>query len=267
MDAVITSASNPAVKMVRKLISSAKSRREINQFVAEGIHLTKSFLESGGQPVLLICAVSAMQNQEIIELVESASARGTDVLVFTDSLFESIASVHAPVGVMMVFSPVRSEWLNQPLSENALLLEAVQDPGNLGTILRTAAAVGVSQVLLSPDSASPWSPKALRAGMGAQFSLAVHEGCDLRAIAKEASIPVLATALALDGVLLYDIDLSTPVAWVLGNEGQGVSKELAELASERVMIPQVQSAVESLNVSAAAAVCLYEQYRQASQRS
>lgn len=261
-DMVITSTNNQKVKLVRKLMSSAKFRHEMNQFVAEGIHLANSFLDSGGRPGMLVCSVSALQNQEVIKLVESASVNGVDVIVLADSLFESIASVHAPVGVLLVFSPERGEWPGEALDSSAVLLETVQDPGNLGTILRTAAAAGIVKVLLSPHSASPWSPKALRAGMGAQFGLEIYEGCDLLAITKKANVPVLAATLAADTVSLYDLDLSEPIAWVFGSEGQGVSAELASLASKRVMIPQAESSIESLNVAAAAAICLYEQYRQ-----
>src|SRR5690606_14981531 len=117
-------------------------------------------------------------------------------------------------------------------------------------------------VILSPGCASPWSPKALRAGMGAQFSLAIHEEAELGAIITAAEVPILATTLASDNQSLYAIDLQRPVAWLFGSEGQGVSEPLAGRASTIVLIPQVNTSVESLNVAAAAAVCLYEHYRQ-----
>ena len=143
-----------------------------------------------------------------------------------------------------------------------MLLEAVQDPGNLGTILRTTAASGVTDVFLSPECASPWSPKALRAGMGAQFGLTIYEQVNLSEYITNSNVPVYATTLSDDNVSLYDLDLKPASAWLIGNEGQGVSPELATAATKRVRIPQADTPVESLNVAAATAVCLYEQLRQ-----
>jgi len=263
MEEIITSASNATVKRLRKLISSSKARSDENMYVAEGIHLATSFLASGGIPELYACATSALSNPEIIELSKKLDAKTVRRVVITDSLFESIASIHSSVGILLLFSPSdRDNQLEAPLSDDAVLLENIQDPGNLGTILRTAAAVGINTVALSPRSASPWSPKALRAGMGAQFSLIIHENADILEIADKANVPVLATTLAPGSQSLYDIDLSQPVAWVMGNEGQGVSEVLARQADSRIFIPQTDGPVESLNVAAATAVCLYEQYRQ-----
>src|SRR5690606_9392723 len=125
-----------------------------------------------------------------------------------------------------------------------------------------AAAAGVKAIMLSPGCASPWSPKALRAGMGAQFSLVIHEAVDLATAMRDAQIPTLATTLATDASSLYSTDLRRPVAWLFGSEGQGVSESLAQSTTNRILIPQADSSVEPLNVAAAAAVCLYEQYRQ-----
>lgn len=257
----ITSANNPFIKEIRKLLSSSKARREANTYVAEGIHLVQSLISSQQKVTTYLCATSAMNNPEIRELQENlAHVRG---IVVPDSLFESISTVHASVGIIAVFSlesPLVDSIL--PLKETTLLLEDIQDPGNMGTILRTAAAVGVRHVVLSSGCASPWSPKALRAGMGAQFSLGIYEDSSLLEAVTNAVIPVLATSLASDSTSLYDLDLTQPVAWIFGNEGAGISVPLAKVASRRVLIPQVSSSVESLNVAAAATVCLYEQYRQ-----
>src|SRR5690606_2680245 len=141
-------------------------------------------------------------------------------------------------------------------------LEDIQDPGNMGTILRTAAAVGIQRVLLSPGCASPWSPKALRAGMGAQFSVSIYEETDLFRALQNSTLPVLATVLEPDAASLYDTDLTKPAVWLFGNEGQGISEQLARCATQHIYIPQAATAVQCINVSAAAAICLYEQYRQ-----
>lgn len=248
------------VKHVKKLISSAKYRRDEGLAVAEGVHLAQSIASSEFDPQIIVCAESALTNVEVQLLYRTFSNRDTKTLVVKDSLFESLSDIHAAVGIVVVFRP---DYNNEPadISANSLLLESIQDPGNLGTILRTAAAAGVKSVYLSPGSASAWSPKALRAGMGAQFSLDIYENVDLAKHIAASNVPVLATDLAGD-MSIYDSDLDTSAVWLFGNEGQGVSPQLLDLCAQRVTIPQADSTVESLNVSAAVAVCLFEQVRQ-----
>jgi len=261
MEPTITSASNSIVKQIRKLMTSSKARQEANSYVAEGIHLVGSFLGSGQFPALCVYAESALKNHEVTELILKVGNETTQHSVLADSLFESIASIHASVGILIVFSPAAPTYLSE-LNSSAVMLENIQDPGNLGTILRTVAAVGIENILLSPGCTSPWSPKALRAGMGAQFGLAIHEDADLISFTKHAKIPVLATTLTPTSKSLIAADLRLPVAWIFGNEGQGVSEELASYADESIFIPQATQSVDSLNVAAAVAVCVYEQYRQ-----
>ena len=262
MEPVITSSQNPTIRHLKKLMTSSKARKEENAFVAEGIHLVRSFLDSDGTPQLYACATSALKNDEVQALLMTLSGRSIEGIVIADSLFESIFGVHASVGIAIIFSPNTPLGDDSTLSQSAILLDSIQDPGNMGTVLRTAAAVGVKTVFLSHGCSSPWSPKTLRAGMGAQFDLRIYENADLLAICRSSTIPVLATTLATDSVNLYELDLLQPVAWLFGSEGQGVSEALAASATKRVSIPQVHGPVESLNVAAAAAVCLYEQYRQ-----
>lgn len=261
MEQIITSASNPAIKRLRKLASSSKYRREENAYIAEGAHLVKSFLGTGGVPEICFYAKSALGNPEVAETLANPPIATSRQLVIADSLFESITSLHAQVGIGLVFkAPEAAEAPS--LDDTTVVLDDVQDPGNVGTILRTAAAANIKSVILSAGSASPWSPRALRAGMGAQFSLEVHENIDLAGALKQATIPVIATNLSPESKNLYELDLKGPVAWVFGSEGQGVSSQLLDAATVSVTIPQASSAVESLNVAAAAAICLYEQYRQ-----
>lgn len=260
MEAAITSASNQYVKRIRKLVTSAKARRNEGVYVAESVHVVQSYLQAGGVPELLVVAQSALENDEVTELIWQCTAEN---IVVADSLFESFSDLHAGVGVLMLFRPTQTNIeVIVPLSKTTLVLENVQDPGNLGTILRTASAVGVTQIVLSVGCASPWSPKVLRAGMGAQFLLDIYEDNDVLQTVKNAKVPVLVTTLSDDSTSLYELKLDEPVIWVFGNEGQGVSQELTEIATTRITIPQAENSVESLNVSASVAVCLYEQYRQ-----
>ncbi len=259
-DEPITSAQNPLVKQLRSLQSS-KGRREANLYVAEGIHLTNSYLASGNVPQRYVCAESALQNPEIAELAGKLDVAGVGRAVLADPLFESVGSIHASVGILILCTPHQAS-INTLPGTTSVLLEGIQDPGNLGTILRTAAAAGVSHAILSPGCASPWSPKALRAGMGAQFSLHVCEDADLTTLVQNSPVQTAVTTLSAQSTSLYDTDLTQPIAWILGNEGAGVSQPLIDLAKLHITIPQADTAVESLNVAAAAAVCLYEQYRQ-----
>lgn len=263
MNPTITSANNPTIKLLRKLLTSSKARRDNNQYVAEGIHLVRSYLDGKGSPELYAVAESALGNEEVQALLEILDTTTTEAVVIADSLFSSLTSIHASVGILIVFSSGSLHGNALQLEkETTVILENIQDPGNIGTILRTVAAVGIQQVALSPGCASPWSPKALRAGMGAQFRLSIYEEADLARTLSELRLPVYATILAPHATSLYDANIQGPVVWLFGNEGQGISEALAGLATERIYIPQAASSVESLNVSAAAAVCLYEYYRQ-----
>jgi len=258
MSEIITSAKNPVVKNIKKLLTSARQRRQQGLAVAEGAHLADSLLKTDTVVRQVVYAESALENPEVSQL---AKALGRfDSMVLKDGLFESISSIHANVGLLVVFEPKKPEPSKQ-LSDDALLLEDIQDPGNLGTILRTAAAAGIGSVYLSPDCASVWSPKVLRAGMGAQFELAVYHDVDLYSLITSSRVDVLATDLSAEQTI-YQLDLNAPTAWLFGNEGQGVSAKLLEVCTKRVIIPQAGAAVESLNVSAAVAVCLFEQQRQ-----
>jgi TrmH family RNA methyltransferase len=166
--------------------------------------------------------------------------------------------VDTPSGMLAVVSTPEAKQAFR-LDQDAILLDGVQDPGNLGTLLRTAAAAGVRQAILSSGCASAWSPKALRAGQGAHFALHIHEAVDLAQFVAEYTGTSMVTCL--DGATsLYEAQWSGPVAWIFGAEGQGVRRDLIAAASLRIKIP-MPGAVESLNVAAAAAVCLFEAVR------
>jgi TrmH family RNA methyltransferase len=141
-----------------------------------------------------------------------------------------------------------------------VLLENIQDPGNLGSILRSAVAAGIAQVFLSRGSVFAWSPKVIRAGMGAHFFLSIFEDVDLAEAARAFSGCIVAMEPRATSSL-YELHLKGPVAWVFGNEGAGLSESVGRLATHRVRIPMPGPA-ESLNVAAAAAICLFEQIRQ-----
>lgn len=259
---VITSAKNPHVKQLRKLATSHAARSKLHQTLAHGAHLVRSCLESDLlTPQLCVYAESAGRNAEVTELLHQLP-NDTHVLCVSDDIYRTLSDIHADVGISIVCA-IAEHLPPAAITQSAVLLDQVQDPGNLGTILRTTAASGVTSVYLSPGCASAWSPKALRAGMGAQFILQIYENIPLLPLIQTTALQTCTTTLSARSVSLYDVPLSQPTVWIFGSEGQGVSPELLTHTSQHVRIPQANTPVESLNVAAAAAVCLYEQFRQA----
>jgi TrmH family RNA methyltransferase len=186
----------------------------------------------------------------------SAPAR---VTLLSDALFKSISMVQSPTGVIARIATPEGKAAPRDASL-VLLLEDLQDPGNVGTLLRSAAAAGAMHVLLSARCAFAWSPKVLRAAMGAHFALNIVEGVDL--VAYVADYAGASIALRADGeASLYDLDLARPSAFIVGNEGAGLSPALAAAATVRARIP-MPGRVESLNAATAGSICLFEAVRQ-----
>lgn len=250
---LIQSRDNAFFKQLKKLAESGRERRKAGQTLLDGVHLVQAFEEVFGRLETLIVAQSALAGGEVADYVA-----GRDTVVLADALVRDLGLVDTPSGLLAV-APMPGASQSPRLDQDAILLDGVQDPGNLGTLLRTAAAAGIRQAWLSPACASAWSPKVLRAGQGAHFALSIHEDVDL--LAGMVDYAGTTAVTCLDGATsLYDAQWSGPVAWVFGAEGQGVRRELIEAATLRVKIPMPGS-VESLNVAAAAAICLFEAVR------
>jgi TrmH family RNA methyltransferase len=251
--AVIASRQNSRYKALRALVEDP---RRHGRALADGIHLVTVCLERKAALAQLLVSETGTRNREISALLERAS--GTESLTLSDALFRELTGIASPTGIAAVIeipAPV-----NSPLAGDAVLLEAVQDAGNVGAILRTAAAAGIQDVLLGPGCAGAWSMRVLRAAQGAHFSLAIREQADLSAALAECSALSIAT-VASGGVDLYDANLAGPVLWLLGNEGAGLSAPILTAAGMRATIP-LAAGTESLNVAAAAAICLFEMRRQ-----
>lgn len=260
----LTSRDNPTFKSLRLLLTDARKQRASGKAVLEGAHLIAAALDRGVLPELVVVSESAVGNVEVVALLKRASEAET--LCLSDALFRSLSELASPVGILARIAvppdPARavSSAPTFVVTGDCLLLDAVQDAGNVGTLLRTAAAAGVRDVLLGPGCAGAWTPRVLRAAQGAHFALRLHEQADLAAFLK--SYPGLTVAtVAREGEPLYALDLCPPVAWLFGNEGQGLSPDLVALAKRRATIP-LAAGSESLNVAAAAAVCLFEMRRQ-----
>jgi len=254
---LIRSRDNPRFKALRELATSARERRKAGLALLDGAHLIAAYRASGGVPEQLILSDSGMANAEAAQLAAGASVQGA--LVLSDALFNDVAQVATPTGIVALIRTPKPGPLPGRI-ERCVMLENIQDAGNLGSILRSTAAAGIATVLLSQACAFPWSPKVLRAGMGAHFSLDIYDNADLAAAVHRLSGRLIC-ASGHARKSLYQADLRGPLAWVFGNEGSGVSPELSAAAAEQVRIP-MPGKTESLNVAAAAAICLFEQVRQ-----
>jgi TrmH family RNA methyltransferase len=243
----ISSRDNPLIKSLRKLSGSSTAYRKQSQVWLEGDHLCRAALVRGLQPVLAVFSESYWL-QAPIEISGAAIKN----IVIPDALLREISGLEspAPMGVVLEL-PAEPALLSGVAT---VILDRVQDAGNVGSMLRSAAAFGFSQVLALKGTAALWSPKVLRAGMGAHFGLRLLEGLDVADL-KALTVPVVVTS-SHQGAFLHQQTLPMPCAWAMGHEGQGVCGELLAMATLQVRIDQ-PGGEESLNVAAAAAICLY----------
>lgn len=255
----ISSSQNPRIKSLKALATQAKARRESDATILEGVHLTQAYLEAGLRPEVCVVGKGDLNDLEVSLILKKCQTLSVEILTVPSSLFRSFSSVRNGIGIMFLINTPQLE-VQRTLQLDAVLLDGIQDPGNLGAILRTAAAANIDEVFCSVDTTAAWSPKVLRAGMGAHFGLKIYEQVDLGEIINQAEIPVYATTLEAT-TTIYEADLIAKSAWLVGNEGQGVSRALLKSNVSQVIIPQSPD-VESLNVAAATAVCLFEQLRQ-----
>jgi RNA methyltransferase, TrmH family len=255
---VVRSRDNALYKTLLKLGSSPRERKRAELTLLDGEHLIESWRDAGmPQAEIIAASESAMERPQLRALLESTPARIR--LILADGLLAHVAQVASSAGVLAAVKPPEAPVLPDRI-EDGLFLEDVQDPGNLGSMLRTAVAAGLTHVFLSPASAAVWSPKVLRAGMGAHFRLSIFEDVKAEQLAERAGGLVVATEPEASASL-YQTDLRRPVLWLFGNEGAGLTQKAAGLATARIRIPMPGPA-ESLNVGASLAVCLFEQARQ-----
>lgn len=258
----ITSRDNSDYRLLQRVLEGRRQpgeRADTPQRVGlEGVHLCQSWLSAVGQPELAFFDETRVDAPELTALLAAVEPRR--VRLCAPALLHAASQVVHGQGVVFVGHAPRPT-MPARLRHNCLWLDRVQDPGNMGTLLRTAAAAGIRDVHASRGCVAAWSPKVLRSAQGAHFVLNIHEGQNLAALCELLEIPLLVTALE-DSVLLYQAELPAAAAWVFGNEGQGVSAELMRRADLRLRIPQ-DPAVESLNVAVAAGICLFEQRRRA----
>lgn len=245
--AFITSRDNPLLKELRKVAHENTAYRKAGRFWIEGDHLCSAALQRGVKP-----AVAVFTEDYLPRAPAEYAQAAIKSIVIPQKLFAELSGLESPAGVGFVLDLPSDTALQ--VSAATVILDRVQDAGNVGSILRSAGAFGFKQVLALKGTAALWSPKVLRAGMGAHFGLHLLEGLELADLAA-LQVPIAVTS-SHQGDLIQNLALPQPCAWAMGHEGQGVCPELMARAAVHVRIGQ-PGGEESLNVAAAAAICLH----------
>ncbi len=247
---VLRSRDNPRVRRWAKLARDSSVRRKERRAIIEGPHLLAAMLEQGLKPICVFATANGLERNEAL-VVEAK----VEPVVMSEGVFRAIADADNPPGIA---AEIEIPGIKTKSSNQFVFLEGVQDPSNVGAIVRSAAAFGVGEVVLDRSCADAWSPKVLRAGMGGHFRLNLRISGDLGAeIERFKGTPVC--TVPRGGVPLRQADLGGRLGWIFGAEGQGVSPALQERAALRITIPTAPG-TESINVAAAAAICLHEAF-------
>ena len=254
----ITSAQNPLVKKLVQLSEKQSFRNKQKMTIIEGVHLTAEWLKRFGAPDFCVISSSSKRSEEVEGIIQKCEELNTEIIELEAKIYSKISPVIEGVGILFVVKIPENQCVD--FCEDVIILDRIQDPGNFGTILRSAVGFGVKQIICSKGTVSAWSPKVLRSGMGAHFKLQILENQDLNEVILKVETPIFATSLQAEKSI-YDENFTTKTAWIFGNEGAGVSLELLSKVKNQVIIPQVGQ-IESLNVAMAATVCLAEQARQ-----
>jgi TrmH family RNA methyltransferase len=253
----LTSRDNPFYKNLKALSGSTQQQRKQGVMLLEGVHLAQAFLAAGRLPDRCVLSESALALAEVQALL--AQLETARVTVLPDALYQGLSTLATGAGLLLLAPLPVPAWPVR-IAGDCVVLDGVQDAGNVGSILRSAAAANIRAVFCVSGTAFAWSPKVVRAGMGAHFMLDIVEGLEAADILAQLAVPVAITD-SHGASAVFDTPLAGPLAWVFGNEGAGVSAPWRAAAAHRVTIPQ-PGGMESLNVAAAAAVCLFEQVRQ-----
>lgn len=253
---IITSRDNSAYKDIHTLLRSRRQRRETQLTVIEGVHLCQAYFIQGKHPLQIWVTEQALKESAVSELIRCTQG---EIYCISEKLFSALSTLEQGIGLLCLIR-IPQITLPDSIRQSCLLLDRIQDPGNLGTLIRTAAAAGHSLIYCGPGCVDPWSPKVLRAGMGAHFYLDIIQDPNWLEFMERLAIPLIATEVNAKQDL-YSLDLSEPCAWLFGNEGAGIDSDLLKKAMLRIRIPQ-PGKIESLNVAAAGAICLFEQVRQ-----
>ena len=252
---MITSGQNSKIKLVHALQGRAKERRDANAFVVEGGRLVEELETRDWRIRYALCDASLSNRGRL--LVERLKSRSVEVDEISERLMQSLSGTETPQGILAV-----AEISNLPISNSlnfVLIPDQIRDPGNLGTLLRTAAAAGVQAVLLPPETTDAFAPKVVRSGMGAHFQLPIYSMMwdEIKVQTKGLQVYLA----DMDGRSCWETDLREPLALIVGGEAEGASDEARKLATQKISIPMAGN-VESLNASVAGSVLMFEVVRQ-----
>ena len=254
---MITSAQNPKLKLIRALQGRAKERREAGAFLAEGVRLVEE-AQSANWPFRFVLFDETLSERGRSQ-VESLKSSGIEVDEVSTTLMKSLSETETPQGILAVLNDfTRSAPIPGPL-DFILIPDQIRDPGNLGTLLRTAAAANVQAVLLPPETTDAFAPKVVRSGMGAHFHLPIHSMTwdEIEKMTKGLQV-FLAD---MDGLPCWEANLRQPLALIIGGEADGASESARRLAMQKLSIP-MNGNIESLNAGVAGSVLMFEVVRQ-----
>lgn len=254
---MITSAQNPKIKLIRALQGRSKERRDAGAFLAEGVRLVEDALLANW-PFRFVFYDETLSERGM-QQVKSLKSRGVEVDEINANLMRSLSDTETPQGIIAALGFFQ---IATPQSPNFILIpDQIRDPGNLGTLLRSAAAAGAQMVLIPPETTDAFAPKVLRAGMGAHFRLPI-QSMTWEEIGQFIRLAGLQVFLAdMDGQSCWDINLHQPLALIIGGEAEGASDFARKLATQKIKIP-MSGNVESLNAGAAGSVLMFEAARQ-----
>ncbi len=252
---MITSSQNPKLKLVRSLMRHPKERREANAFVVEGVRLVEEAVNAGW--IFQFALYSDGLSERGKNLLDRLIANRIEVDDVAGDLLQKLSDTETPQGILAVL-----ECTQVPITNNlnfVLIPDQIRDPGNLGTLLRSAAATGVGAIFLPPETTDAFAPKVLRAGMGAHFRMPIHSMSweEIKSQTKDMDIYIA----DMDGTSCWETDLRKPLALVIGGEAEGASDEAHRLATQKISIPMAEN-VESLNAGVAGSVLMFEVIRQ-----
>jgi len=252
---MITSSQNPKLKLVRALMGRPKERREANAFVVEGVRLIEEAIKAGWTFQFVL--YSDGLNERGQDLLKVLIAHRVEVDEVAGDLLQKLSDTETPQGILAVL-----EFTDLPIPDSLnfiLIPDQIRDPGNLGTLIRTAAAAGAQAIFLPDETADAFAPKVVRAGMGAHFCLPIHvlTWDEIRENTKDLQVYLA----DMDGQPCWESDLRKPLALIVGSEAEGASEEGRKLATQKICLPMAGN-VESLNAGVAGSVLMFEIVRQ-----
>lgn len=254
---MITSSQNSKIKLVRALLGRAKERREAGMFVVEGVRLVEEAVKGDWRFETVLFDESLSERGK--SQVASLKSKGIEVEEISTDLMKSLSETETPQGILAI---LQFSQLPIPNNLNFILIpDQIRDPGNLGTLLRSAAATGVQAVLIPPETTDAFAPKVLRAGMGAHFRVPIREMGweEIEQVGKSANLQMVLADM--NGKSYWEMDLKQPLALIVGGEAEGASEEARKLATQKISIPMAGN-VESLNAGVAGSVLMFEVVRQ-----